>query len=43
MWNIQNQHLSLREWPLELAFDELNFKESPFWVQVHELPAIQFN
>lgn len=37
-WSLNGSHLVLREWKLDLSFEEINFNLSTFWVQIHGLP-----
>ena len=37
-WTIKGAHLILKEWNPDLAWDEVDFKWSTFWIQVHGVP-----
>ncbi|KAH7533103.1 hypothetical protein FEM48_Zijuj04G0094700 [Ziziphus jujuba var. spinosa] len=37
-WSIDGAHLVLREWRPDLAFHQINFSLSTFWIQIHGLP-----
>nr|POE97432.1 hypothetical protein CFP56_05427 [Quercus suber] len=39
-WSIKGGHLVLKEWNPSLAWQEINFKSSVLWVQVHGLPEL---
>ncbi|KAJ4851294.1 hypothetical protein Tsubulata_001165 [Turnera subulata] len=36
-WSLNGNHLVLKEWPVGLALDDINFSSSDFWVHVHGL------
>ncbi|KAK9266357.1 hypothetical protein L1049_012628 [Liquidambar formosana] len=37
-WSVRGAHLVLKEWSPGLVLEEISFKVSPFWVQIHGLP-----
>jgi hypothetical protein len=37
-WTIKGAHLILKEWCPDLAWDEVDFNWSTFWIQVHGVP-----
>lgn len=37
-WSLNNNLIVIRDWPADLAFEDLSFNLSPFWVQVYGLP-----
>lgn len=39
-WSIRGGHLILKKWSPELAWKEVVFSVSTFWVQVHGLPSL---
>lgn len=36
-WSIQNYLMVIKEWHHEVVFDDIEFEDSPFWVQVSGL------
>ncbi|KAL0014282.1 hypothetical protein SO802_001351 [Lithocarpus litseifolius] len=39
-WSIRGGHLVLKQWSPSLAWQEVSFSSSTFWVQVHGLPEL---
>ncbi|KAK3013668.1 hypothetical protein RJ639_008539 [Escallonia herrerae] len=37
-WTVMGSHLAIREWPPDVALQEVNLTTSPFWVRVYGLP-----
>ncbi|KAK2993518.1 hypothetical protein RJ640_025528 [Escallonia rubra] len=39
-WSVMGSHVVVRDWPHQLNLDEIEFKQSPFWIRVMGLPPI---
>lgn len=37
-WSVKGKHVILKEWNPNVPFDNVEFKETSFWLQVHSLP-----
>jgi hypothetical protein len=42
-WTIRGAHLNLKVWNPNLAWQEIDFSNSPFWVQDHGIPLAWMN
>lgn len=42
-WSITNNLIPIRDWPLDVPLEELDFSSTLIWVQVHRLSPNQLN
>lgn len=43
LWSIKGNILVIQQWTPNLAIDEVYFRYSPFWIQVHHIPLNRIN